>query len=120
MGLRYNPIFVWLTLPLAICTLLIALMIGKGLLVLCAIVQIVWSVLVLQNPVCFVYSTEIVEKNLAGMSFVKYRFDGYRDLLIENDSLYLFQNGKKIKVISKFLYHPQDWKAMVEDITSNQ
>lgn len=62
----------------------------------------------LQNAVCFVYRTESLEKNLAGMSFVKYHFDSYKDLLIENDSLYLFQNGRRIKVISKFLYHPQD------------
>ncbi|MBD2519094.1 hypothetical protein H6G93_29865 [Nostoc sp. FACHB-973] len=86
---------------------------------LSAIVQIVWSVLVLQNLVCFVYATEIATKNLVGISFVKYRFDNYKDLLIENDSLYIFQNGRKIKVISKFIYHAQDWKAMVETIREN-
>ncbi|OYE04147.1 hypothetical protein [Nostoc sp. 'Peltigera membranacea cyanobiont' 232] len=120
MGLRCNPIIPWLILVLSIVTIVLALMIGNGLLILSSIVQIVFSILRLQDPLYFIYSTEIVGKNLVGMSFVKHRFDSYRDLLIENDRLYLFKNGRKIKITSKFFYHPEDWKAMVETIRDCQ
>ncbi|MEH2107782.1 hypothetical protein [Nostoc sp.] len=121
MGLRCNPIIPWLiTLVLVIYTTVLALMVGKGLLILSSILPILWYTLGLRNPLFFVYSTEIVGKNLVGMSFVKHRFDSYRDLLIENDRLYLFKNGRKIKIISKFFYHPEDWKAMVETIRDCQ
>src|SRR5687768_8352373 len=117
MNIRYNRkvsiAFIVLGVVLACLYLVIVLSGGKaGVLLTLAVVIIFFGLIFLNGTYFILNENSLVLKALIGPASITYRFDSFKDFSIENNSLFLNQNGKRQKInISVWLVDEKGWQA---------
>jgi hypothetical protein len=72
------------------------------------------GLLMLYRPSLLLFPDRVEIKNLLGNTLITYRFNSFKELIIDNNKLYLKTDGKKerIKWAHRYVMNPKDWKAL--------